>query len=90
MIDDSRKDKSEAAEGELFSGGYALVYAGPEEFKGKMVFLSQEDEFGWWQSFDRRGDLIILSKDWLMPISIQDWDNKTDFDIFIYEARYGL
>lgn len=90
MIDDSRKDLCHDPVGELFSGGFALVTGGPKEFKGKMVFLSKQDNFGWWESFDNKGDALILSASWLMPISVKDWDNKTEFDTFIYEARYGL
>ena len=89
MSDLSRKDKCDPIEGELFSGGNAFVFGGPDEFKGKMVFLSKTDEGGWWEAFDRKGDMIILAPEWLMPISKQDWDNKTDLDTFIYEARYG-
>lgn len=89
MIDDSRKDKCLPFEGTLFSGGHAFVYGGPKEFKGSVVFLSRADEFGWWEAFDRKGDMLILSANWLMPISIPGWDNKTDLDTFLYEVRYG-
>lgn len=90
MSDLSRKDKCDPTEGDLFSGGNAFVFGGPDEFKGKMVFLSKTDEHGWWEAFDRKGDMIILDPKWLMPISKQGWDNKTDLDTFLYEARYGL
>lgn len=89
MIDESRKDKCERPEGELFSGGYALIHGGQPEFLGKVVFLVEKDKFGWWESFDRKGDMLILDVDWLMPISEFGWDNKTELDTFLYEARYG-
>lgn len=89
MNDLDRRDPCNLHEGTLFSGGYALVYGGPKEFHGKMVFLSQTDEHGWWESFDRKGDMLILNTDWLMPVSEPNWDNKTDLDTFLYEARYG-
>lgn len=90
MSDLDRKDKCELPEGTLFSGGHALIFAGPKDFQGKMVFLSEQDEYGWWEAFDRQGDMLILNEAWLMPISIDDWDSKTDLDTFLYEARYGL
>lgn len=86
----SRKDKCEPFEGKLFTGGYALVYSGYEEFIGKMVMLISEDEYGFWQCVDGGGDLIILDPRDLMPVSKEGWDNKTGLDIFIYQARYGL
>lgn len=89
MNDFSRKDKCEPVEGKLFSGGKAMIFAGPKEFHGKVVFLSQQDNFGWWEAFDRRGDMLYIDNSWLMPVSIEDWDDKTDLDTFLYEARYG-
>lgn len=90
MYDDSRKDKCEPTDGELFPGGYALVCAGPKNFHGKMVLLSRKDKFGWWESFDGKGDMLILEGDWLMPVSMKDWDNKTELDTFLYESRFGI
>lgn len=89
MSDLERRDKCLPTEGKLFSGGYAMVYGGAKDFHGKVVFLSHTDDYGWWQAFDRKGDLLILDPQWLMPLSMQDWDNKTDLDTFLYEARYG-
>lgn len=90
MIEDSRKDPCDLHEGTLFSGGYALVYAGPKEFHGKVVSLSKTDGYGWWETFGRNGGMIILNVYWLMPVSDPGWDNKTDLDTFLYEARYGV
>ena len=89
MSDLRRKDKCLPPEGELFSGGYALIHGGQKELLGKVVFLSHTDKFGWWECFDRTGDMIIVAPGQLMPISDQHWDNKTDLDTFLYEARYG-
>lgn len=90
MLDDSRKDKCEPTDGELFSGGYALVTGGPMDFVGKMVFLIMQDSFGFWECADREGDMLILDPAHLMPVSMKDWDNKTELDTFLYEARFGV
>lgn len=90
MIDDSKKDRCELPVGELFCGGYALVKTGPQDFLGKVVLLLRLDEWCYWETLDRTGDLTIFAATELMPISEKDWDNKTDLDSFIYEARYGV
>lgn len=89
MSDLDRRDRCELPEGNLFSGGNAMVHGGPKDFHGEMVFLSHTYKSGWWEAFDSKGDKVFLKADWLMPISIQGWDNKTDLDTFIYEERYG-
>lgn len=90
MIDDSKKDKCLPPEGSLFSGGYALVINGPVKLQGKLAFLSKQDKYEWWECFDSRGDMMILQKEWLMPISIEDMNAGDDLDTFIYETRFGL
>lgn len=89
MMDKSKKDKCEKPEGELFAGGYALIYGGQEEFRGKVVFLVEKDKFGWWETIDREGDMLVVDKDSLMPISVKGWDEETELDTFLYELRYG-
>lgn len=85
-----KRDKCEPPEGELYSGGYGLVVGGGPELQGLMVLLVEADPFGWWCCFDGCGDMLIVHPDELMPISIKDWDEKTDLDTFLYETRYGL
>lgn len=89
MSDLERKDKCLPPEGELFSGGYALIHGGQPEFLGKVVFLVEKDKFGWWESIDRAGDMLVVDANCLMPLSIEGWDDKTDLDTFLYEVRYG-
>lgn len=87
LYDWSRKDKCLPVEGELFSGGYALVTGGPVEFLGKMVLLTDRDKHGYWQCFDSSGDMLILEKGTLMPVSEEGWDHCPDLDQLIYEVR---
>lgn len=88
LSDIDRRDKCLKPEGELILGGLALVVRGPEEFHGMMVRLVGNAE-GLWEVLDGNEDLLLMEGSDLMPISKPDWDNKTDLDKFIYEARYG-
>lgn len=94
MIDDSRKDKCEHVKGELFAGGLAMIWAGGDEFekfKGKMVRLLELDAFGWWETIDRVGDMIIVHPDFLIPISDKEFDDgQSGVDELNYTKEFGL
>lgn len=93
-----RKDKCEPTQGGLFSGGYAMIYGSnyagtcpAESLEGKVVYLVAEDEHGFWDCYDRRGDLVIILDTNLLPISDKDLDDgSSEVSRFDYEARFGL
>lgn len=86
LYDWSRKDKCEPVVGELFPGGYALVTGGPKDFLGKMVLLTQLDRDGYWECFDSSGDLLILEKGTLMPVSEKGWDDCPEIEQLVYRV----
>lgn len=85
------KDPCDKFDGVVFSGGYALIFAGEsKELIGKAVLAVEKDKYGWWECYDRAGDLVIIEEKDLMPISDIDLDDGTELEKFIYEARYGI
>lgn len=94
MID--RRDKCEPLQGELYPGGYAMIHPGGgvslmPSLEGKCVLLVEMDEHGYWDTFDIKGDLLIIHPSNLMPISDQGFDDgSNNIERWIYEARFGM
>lgn len=95
--DFSRGDKCLPVEGKLFSGGYAMIYGlnyyhpDPKlSLEGRIVFLNCVDEDGFWDCYDKNGDILIIMDENLMPVSDQGMDNgSNEINIFNYQARFG-
>ena len=85
-----RRDPCHKFAGELLPGSYALIISNDgslgEKDVGKVVFLAGMDSYGFFQSKDRAGNVLILHPDSLMPVTI---DDTNELNRFLYEARYG-
>lgn len=91
----ARADWCEPASGELFAGGYAMIYgnnyagANPDQsLEGTVVFLSSVDNEGFWDCYDKNGDLLIIMDENLMPLSDKEKDlSSQQIRMFQYEAK---
>lgn len=93
----ARADWCESPTGDLYSGGYAMVhgknYSHPDPrlgLEGRVVFLVKADADGFWDCYDKAGDLLIILDENLLPLSDKEKDDGSDeVKRFQYEARFG-